>query len=236
MLRCENLNVFYGESHILRDISMEVQDGQVVCLMGRNGVGKTTLLKTIMGLLKPHTGHMYLHDQEVTKQSPDRRVAQGIAYVPQGRELFPHLTVEENLRLGFEARQSPKNQKTAELAYEEVYTLFPALPALLARPGGVLSGGEQQQVAIGRALLTEPKLLLLDEPTEGIQPSIVMEIEQIIEGFKDQRRFAILLVEQYFEFAARLADTFVLMAKGAVVASGPASELTEDQVKQHLVV
>lgn len=236
MLRCENLNVFYAESHILRDISIEVQEGQVVCLMGRNGVGKTTLLKTIMGLLKPHTGHIYLNDQEVTKQSPDRRVAHGIAYVPQGRELFPHLTVEENLRLGFEARQGPQDQKTAELAYEEIYTLFPALPALLARPGGVLSGGEQQQVAIGRALLTQPRLLLLDEPTEGIQPSIVMEIERVIEGFKSQRRFAILLVEQYLEFAARLADTFVLMAKGCVMASGPVSELTEEQVKQHLVV
>ncbi|MCY4613495.1 MAG: urea ABC transporter ATP-binding subunit UrtE [Nitrospira sp.] len=236
MLRCETLNVFYGESHILRDISLDVPDGRVVCLMGRNGVGKTTLLKTIMGLLQPQTGHVYLHNEDMTGQSPDRRVARGIAYVPQGRELFPHLTVEENLRLGLEARQGAKDQQTAELAYEEVYTLFPALPALLTRPGGVLSGGQQQQVAIARALLTQPKLLLLDEPTEGIQPSIVIEIERVIEGFKTQRRFAILLVEQYFEFASRLADTFVLMAKGAVVASGPVSELTEETVKQHLVV
>ena len=236
MLRCENLNVFYGESHILWDISMEVQEGQVVCLMGRNGVGKTTLLKTIMGLLKPHAGHIYLNDKEATKQSPDKRVTQGIAYVPQGREIFPHLTVEENLRLGFEARRGVKDEKTAKLAYDEIYTLFPGLPGLLSRPGGVLSGGEQQQVSIGRALLTQPKLLLLDEPTEGIQPSIVMEIEKVIEGFKNQRRFSILLVEQYFEFASRLADTFVLMSKGAVVASGPTTELTEEQVKQHLVV
>ncbi len=236
MLRCETLNVFYGESHILRDISLDVPEGQVVCLMGRNGVGKTTLLKTIMGLLKPRTGHVYLHHDDVTGESPDRRVARGVAYVPQGRELFPHLTVEENLRLGFEARQGAKNQQTAESAYDDVYTLFPALPALLARPGGVLSGGQQQQVAIARALLTQPKLLLLDEPTEGIQPSIVIEIERVIEGFKTQRRFAILLVEQYFEFASRLADTFVLMAKGAVVASGPVSELSEEAVKQHLVV
>ncbi len=236
MLRCEALNVFYGESHILRDISIDVPAGQVVCLMGRNGVGKTTLLKTIMGLLKPQTGHVYLHDEDVTGKSPDQRVGRGIAYVPQGRELFPHLTVEENLRLGFEARQAPQDSKTAESAYDEVYTLFPALPALLSRPGGVLSGGQQQQVAIARALLTQPKLLLLDEPTEGIQPSIVIDIERVIEGFKNQRRFAILLVEQYFEFAARLADTVVLMAKGAVVASGPVSELTEETVKQHLVV
>lgn len=236
MLRCENLNVFYGESHILRDISLDLLEGRLLCLMGRNGVGKTTLLKTIMGLLKPQTGHIFFNDQDVTKLSPDRRVARGMAYVPQGRELFPHLTVEENLRLGFEARQGPKDQKTTDLAYEEIFTLFPALPALLTRPGGVLSGGQQQQVAIGRALLTQPKLLLLDEPTEGIQPSIVMEIERVIEGFKTQRRFAILLVEQYFEFATRLADTFVLMAKGAVVAAGPAAQLTEEQVKQHLVV
>ncbi|MEC4681716.1 MAG: urea ABC transporter ATP-binding subunit UrtE [Nitrospirota bacterium] len=236
MLRCENLNVFYGESHILRDISVDVQEGQVVCLMGRNGVGKTTLLKTIMGLLKPRTGHIYLNDLKVTKQSPDRRAAQGIAYVPQGRELFPYLTVAENLQLGYEAGHGVKDKQTAERAFEEIYTLFPALPSLLSRPGGVLSGGEQQQVAIARALLTQPKLLLLDEPTEGIQPSIVMEIERVIEGFKNQRQFAILLVEQYFEFAARLADTFVLMAKGAVVASGPAAELTKEQVKQHLVV
>ncbi len=236
MLRCETLNVFYGESHILRDISLEVREGQVVCLMGRNGVGKTTLLKTIMGLLSPRTGRVYINDHDVTGHPPDRRVAQGIAYVPQGRELFPQLTVEENLRLGFEARQGPKDRKAAESAHEEIYAIFPALPALLARPGGVLSGGQQQQVAIGRALLTQPKLLLLDEPTEGIQPSIVMEIERVIADFKTQRRFAILLVEQYFDFAARLADTFTLMAKGAVVASGSAAELTEAQIKQHLTV
>lgn len=236
MLRCETLNVFYGESHILRDISLEVRDGQVVCLMGRNGVGKTTLLKTIMGLLTPRTGHVYINDHDITSSPPEQRVSRGLAYVPQGRELFSQLTVEENLRLGFEARQGPKDHKTAELAYEEIYTLFPDLPALLSRPGGVLSGGQQQQVSIGRALLTQPKLLLLDEPTEGIQPSIVIEIERVIEDFKKQRRFAILLVEQYFEFAVRLADDFVLMAKGAVVASGPAADLTEEQVRQHLVV
>ncbi len=236
MLQCKGLNVFYGESHILRDVSMDVQKGQVVCLMGRNGVGKTTLLKTIIGLLKPRTGLIAFNDKDVTGRSPDRRVAEGMAYVPQGRELFPHLTVAENLRLGFEARRGPQDQKSADLAYEEIYSIFPALPALLNRQGGVLSGGQQQQVAIGRALLTQPSLLLLDEPTEGIQPSIVMEIERVIEGFKNQRRFAMVLVEQYFEFAARLADAFVLMAKGAVVAAGPGNELTEEQVKRHLTV
>ncbi len=236
MLRCETLNVFYGESHILRDVSLHIGEGQVVCLMGRNGVGKTTLLKTIMGLLTPRTGHVYVNDEDLTGRPPYQRVAHGIAYVPQGRELFAQLTVGENLRLGFEARQGPKDHKTARLAYEEIYTIFPALPPLLDRPGGVLSGGQQQQVAIGRALLTQPRLLLLDEPTEGIQPSIVIEIERVIADFKKQRQFAILLVEQYFEFASRLADTFVLMDKGAVVASGPAANVTEEQIKQHLIV
>ncbi len=236
MLRCETLNVFYEESHILRDVSLDVREGQVVCLMGRNGVGKTTLLKTVMGLLTPRAGRVCVNGEDLTGRPPDQRVAHGVAYVPQGRELFPQLTVGENLRLGFEARQGPKDRKAAHAAYEEVYTIFPALPPLLARLGGVLSGGQQQQVAIGRALLSLPKLLLLDEPTEGIQPSIVIDIERVIADFKKQRRFAILLVEQYFEFAARLADTFTLMDKGAVVASGPAADITEEQIKQHLVV
>jgi len=236
MLQCEGLNVFYGESHILRNISVSVKEGEVVCLMGRNGVGKTTLLKTIMGLLRSTTGRIRINGQDMSQTSPDQRVAQGIAYVPQGREIFPYLTVEENLQLGFEARRGTQDDATAKVAFEEIYSIFPALPSLLARPGGVLSGGQQQQVAIGRALLAQPKLLVMDEPTEGLQPSIVHEIERVIEGFKTERRFAILLVEQYFAFAARLADAFVLMAKGAVVASGLAADLTEDQIKHHLVI
>ncbi|MBM4135139.1 MAG: ATP-binding cassette domain-containing protein, partial [Nitrospira sp.] len=160
----------------------------------------------------------------------------GLAYVPQGREIFPHLSVRENLHLGFEAAQGSVNGRSEQAALDEVFTLFPKLAVLLDRPGGVLSGGEQQQLAIGRALLAKPKLLLLDEPTEGIQPSIVEQIENVIEGFKAERRFAILLVEQYMEFAARLADTYVIMAKGAVVASGRAADLTEEQVKRHLIV
>lgn len=236
MLRCENLNVFYGESHILRNISFEVAEGQVVCLMGRNGVGKTTLLKTIMGLLKSTTGCIWLGGQDVSRQSPDQRVRRGVAYVPQGREIFPHLTVRENLQLGLEAREREGSPGLDSSAFDEVFSLFPSLRLLLNRPGGVLSGGEQQQLAIARALLSKPKLLLLDEPTEGIQPSIVMEIQRVIEGFKTEHRFAILLVEQYMEFAVRLADTYVLMTKGTVVASGPTSDLTEEQVKQHLIV
>ncbi len=236
MLKVNDLNVFYGESHILRNVSFEVGDGQVFCLMGRNGVGKTTVLKTIMGLLRSRTGNISFGNEEISRQSPEQRVGRGIVYVPQGREIFPYLTVRENLRLGFEASGRRWNPAKERSAFEEVFELFPKLATLVERAGGVLSGGEQQQLAIGRALLGRPKLLLLDEPTEGIQPSIVQAIERVIEGFKAQRRFAVLLVEQYFEFASRLADNFAVMSKGAVVASGPAAELTEDQVKQHLVV
>jgi len=236
MLRLDNLNVYYGESHILRNISFSIGPGEVVCLMGRNGVGKTTLLKTVMGVLHSRTGKVTFEQVDISKESPDRRVRRGIAYVPQGREIFPHLTVRENLRLGYEARPASDNHVSEDDALAEVFTLFPALTGMLNRPGGVLSGGEQQQLAIGRALLCKPKLILLDEPTEGIQPSIVGHIEDVIERFKKERRFAILLVEQYMEFAARVADHFVIMSKGAVVATGKASELSEDQVKQHLVV
>ncbi len=236
MLRLDSLNVFYGESHILRDVSLEVQSGQVLCLMGRNGVGKTTLLKSIMGLLRPRTGQIRFNDVDITREAPDRRVRRGLAYAPQGRDIFPHLTVRENLRLGLESSRRSNNRASEQSAFAEVFALFPKLSALLDRAGGVLSGGEQQQLAIARALLSEPQLLLLDEPTEGIQPSIVEQIERVIEGFKADRRFAILLVEQYMEFAVRLADTYVIMAKGAVVASGLTSELSEEQVKQHLIV
>ena len=166
----------------------------------------------------------------------DRRAKQGIAYVPQGREIIPHLTVRENLQLGFWARANKGNGATEKAAFEEVYRLFPKLTQILERPGGVLSGGEQQQLAIGRALLSDPKVLLLDEPTEGIQPSVVDQIEDVIIGFKSQRRFAILLVEQGLHFAARLADAYVIMAKGAVVAAGKANELSPEEVKRHLVV
>ncbi|HJU05798.1 MAG TPA: urea ABC transporter ATP-binding subunit UrtE [Nitrospiraceae bacterium] len=236
MLRLDNLNVYYGESHILRNVSFDVEPGHVLCVMGRNGVGKTTLLKTIMGLLRSRTGKVEFAGADISHEPPDRRVFRGLAYVPQGREIFPHLTVRENLRLGLEARPSTDRPVSEQAAFDEVFTLFPKLTVLLERPGGVLSGGEQQQLAIARALLTNPKLLLLDEPTEGIQPSIVDQIEEVIIGFKTQRRFAILLVEQGIQFAARLADRYVIMAKGAVVATGKTSELSAEQVKQHLVV
>lgn len=236
MLQLEKLNVYYGESHILRDVSFTMEPGQVACLMGRNGVGKTTTLKAVMGLLPARSGRIILGGADVTKESPDRRVKRGLAYVPQGREIIPHLTVRENLRLGFWARAASSNGAAEKSAFEEVFQLFPKLTQILERPGGVLSGGEQQQLAIGRALLSDPKVLLLDEPTEGIQPSVVDQIEDVIIGFKSQRRFAILLVEQGLHFAARLAEQYIVMAKGAVVAAGKSDELSAEMVKQHLTV
>ena len=236
MLQLEDVNVYYGESHILRNVSLAVEPGQVVCLMGRNGVGKTTTLKAIMGLLPTRSGLVKFDGVEIVKETTDRRAKRGLAYVPQGREILSHLTVYENLRLGYWARPRSTDGLSEKAAFEEVFTLFPKLTQILNRPGGVLSGGEQQQLAFGRALLSKPKVLLLDEPTEGIQPSIIDQIEDVIIGFKNARRFAILLVEQGLDFAARLADSYVIMAKGAVVATGKTSELSAEQVKQHLVV
>lgn len=236
MLQLNNINVYYGESHILRDVSFAIEAGQVACLMGRNGVGKTTTLKAIMGLLPVRSGKILLDGVDITKEATDRRARKGLAYVPQGREIIPHLTVRENLQLGFWARAKKGDGATEKAAFDEVYQLFPKLTQILERPGGVLSGGEQQQLAIGRAILSDPKVLLLDEPTEGIQPSVVDQIEDVIIGFKNSRRFAILLVEQGLHFAARLADAYVIMAKGAVVAAGKTGELSAEEVKRHLVV
>ncbi|HMU53717.1 MAG TPA: urea ABC transporter ATP-binding subunit UrtE [Nitrospira sp.] len=236
MLELSQINAYYGESHILRNVSFTVSPGEVACLMGRNGVGKTTTLKVITGLLAVRSGTLKFDGADVTKLPTDRRVRRGLAYVPQGREIIPHLTVRENLQLGFWARADAPGRGVEREAFEEVYQLFPKLAHILHRPGGVLSGGEQQQLAIGRALLSCPKLLLLDEPTEGIQPSVVDQIEDVIIRFKDSRRFAILLVEQGLHFAARLAEKYVVMAKGAVVAYGRSDELNADMVRQHLTV
>ena len=236
MLELKNVNAYYGESHILRNVSFTVEPGEVACLMGRNGVGKTTTLKAITGLLPVRSGQISFGGTDMTTLPTDRRARQGLAYVPQGREILPHLTVRQNLQLGFWARSDKPNGSVERAAFDEVYQLFPKLTQILGRPGGVLSGGEQQQLAIGRAILSNPKLLLLDEPTEGIQPSIVDQIEDVIIGFKQQRRFAILLVEQGLHFAARLAEKYVVMAKGAVVAAGKSDELSADMVKQHLTV
>jgi urea transport system ATP-binding protein len=229
MLRIDDLDVAYGESQILRGVSLRVAPGQVVCLMGRNGVGKTTLLKAVMGLLRPRGGVVAFDGTDVTRASPDQRARRGIGYVPQGREIFPHLTVAENLRVGLLGT----GQRTRAIP-EPVFDLFPKLRDLLPRQGGVLSGGEQQQLAIARVLVGEPKLLLLDEPTEGIQPSVIDQIEDAIARIK--KRVAILLVEQYLEFAWRLADAYAVMQKGSIVAAGPIRELRPDIVRRHLTV
>jgi urea transport system ATP-binding protein len=229
MLTVERLDVAYGGSQVVWGVDLSVGFGQVLCLMGRNGVGKTTLLKTVMGLLPARAGTITFDGADITRWSPDRRARAGIGYVPQGREIFPHLSVEENLRVA----QLGCGRGTG---MDDVLELFPALRRLLARKGGVLSGGEQQMLAIGRALLTRPKLLILDEPTEGIQPSIILEIEDAIGRIKTDLGLAVLLVEQYLDFAERLADAYVIMAKGAVVAAGATRDLRPEQVKQHLAV
>ncbi len=229
MLTVERLDVAYGGSQVLWGVDLRVAPGEVVCLMGRNGVGKTTLLKAVMGLQPVRGGRVTFGGADITRWSPDRRARAGIGYVPQGREIFPHLTVHENL-------------KVAQLgcgrtdSMDDVLDLFPALRRFLGRKGGVLSGGEQQMLAIGRALLMRPTLLILDEPTEGIQPSIILEIEEAIRRIRNEMGLAVLLVEQYLDFAERLADVYVIMAKGSVVAAGVTRDLHADQVKQHLAV
>jgi urea transport system ATP-binding protein len=229
MLSVEALDAGYGGSQILWNVDLTVPTGQVVCLMGRNGVGKTTLLKTIMGLLPARGGRIVFDGVDVTRWSTDRRARAGVGYVPQGREIFPHLTVEENLRMSLLGCGRARD-------LEEALALFPMLRRLLGRKGGVLSGGEQQMLAIGRALLTRPKLLMFDEPTEGIQPSIVLEIEEAIRRIRTEMGLAVLLVEQYLDFAERLADAYVIMAKGAVVAGGPTAQLRLETVRHHLAV
>jgi urea transport system ATP-binding protein len=234
MLEVRGLNVAYGESQVLWDVSLDVPAGSVVCLMGRNGVGKTTLLKTIMGLLPARSGQIRFDGTDLGGRRPEERAACGIGYVPQGREIFPNLTVQENLRMGLLGRTRNGHGSPGE-AQERVFELFPKLRALLGRKGGVLSGGEQQQLAIARVLLGRPKLLLMDEPTEGIQPSVIIQIEEAIERIKAQG-ISVLLVEQYLEFAWRLASAYAIMRKGTIVSTGATAELREDMVRQHLTV
>jgi urea transport system ATP-binding protein len=229
MLKVEKLSVAYGETLILRDVDLEVRPGQIVCLMGRNGVGKTTLLKSVMGLLPARAGRVLFLGRDVTRASPDVRARLGLGYVPQGREIFPHLTVLENLRVGMLA--NPERPRSVP---DFVFTYFPALKTMLDRKGGVLSGGQQQQLAIARALAARPKLLILDEPTEGIQPNIISLIGTVLESLKKTGDVAVLLVEQYFEFAARLADSYYVMEKGSIVLSGGAGDLDKERVKPFL--
>jgi urea transport system ATP-binding protein len=237
MLEIQGLNVFYGESQVLWDVSLAVPDGAVLCLMGRNGVGKTTLLKTVMGLLPARSGRIVFDGTDLTGRRPEERTARGIGYVPQGREIFPNLTVRENLRIGLLGARGGRgngNGGTREVL-DEVFDLFPRLKTLLGRKGGVLSGGEQQQLAIARVLLARPRLLLMDEPTEGIQPSVIIQIEEVIGRIK-ARGISVLLVEQYLEFAWRLADSYAIMRKGTIVSRGATADLRQDMVRHHLTV
>ena len=231
MLEVTGVNQFYGESHILWDISLSVPVGGCTCLMGRNGVGKTTLLKVIMGLLSVRSGEIQFADHKLTHAPAHRRARLGIGYVPQGREIFPQLSVEENLRLALGARRDKRKEIP-----ERIFRLFPVLKEMLRRRGGDLSGGQQQQLAIGRALALDPSLLILDEPTEGIQPNIVHEIGDIILRLNREEGLTVLLVEQKLPFARRVAQQFCILEKGRAVAAGPMGELSDTLVRQHLSV
>jgi urea transport system ATP-binding protein len=229
MLRVNSLSVGYGETQVLRGVSLEVGPGELVCLMGRNGVGKTTLLKSVMGLLRPRAGFVEFAGRDLTRASPDVRARAGIGYVPQGREIFPNLTVLENLQVGLLA--SPERPREVP---GQVFDYFPMLKTMLHRKGGVLSGGQQQQLAIARALVADPKLLVLDEPTEGIQPSIIELIGNVLEALRSAGRVAVLPVEQYFEFALELADRCYVMEKGAIVMQGRTGEIDTEALKPYL--
>jgi urea transport system ATP-binding protein len=232
MLHISDLNVYYGESHILRNVDLNINAGEMVCLIGRNGVGKTTLLKTLMGILKPRAGVINYEQQNLINKTSDQRARLGLGYVPQGRDIIPRLTVKENLTLGLEAL--PTKRKNATIP-EEIFDLFPVLKTMLSRMGGDLSGGQQQQLAIARALVGEPKLLILDEPTEGIQPSIILEIEAAVRRIVASKGIAVLLVEQHLHFV-RQADRYYAMQKGGIVASGFTSELSQEVIQRFLSV
>jgi len=231
MLNIEKLNQFYGESHTLWDVDLDIEAGSCTCLMGRNGVGKTTLLKTIMGLLPSQSGTIAFDDTNITSERAEQRAYRGIGFVPQGREIFAALTVEENLRIGLPARKD----RSREIP-ERIFELFPVLKQMLRRRGGDLSGGQQQQLAIGRALAIEPRILLLDEPTEGIQPNIVREIGDIIMRLNREENITVLLVEQKLPFARRVGDRFCIMDKGHSVATGTMAELNEELIQNYLTV
>ena len=231
MLKVEAINLYYGASHTLRGVSVEASLGKVTCLMGRNGVGKTRLLRAILGLQPIRDGRIEWEGQDIARLPTHERARRGIAYVPQGREIFPRLTVKENLETGF--APLPRSQRSIP---GEIFELFPVLKSMLGRRGGDLSGGQQQQLAIARALVTRPRLLILDEPTEGIQPSIIKDIERVIRLLAQRGDMAILLVEQYFDFAKALADRFAVMDRGEVVLVGEAATMVESDVRRHLTV
>lgn len=231
MLKIDDVSVSYGKSQVVYNVSFQIEDQEKLVILGRNGVGKTTLLKSIIGLLGTTTGSIYLDDQDVTKMRPYERSRAGIAYVPQGREIIPQLTVKENLELGALAHPVDYEKKS-----EEIFEYFPVLPMHLNRKGGVLSGGQQQQLAIARALMSDPKILILDEPTEGIQPNIVSEIANILTRYHEEKKVPIIVVEQNLHFARKLGDRFLIIQKGAVVSQGGIGELTDEVSRKYLSV
>jgi urea transport system ATP-binding protein len=232
VLNVTQLNQYYGSSHILRNVSLQVAKGSCTAIMGRNGVGKTTLLKCLMGVVSIKSGSIGFEDREIGTLLPYERVRLGIGYVPQGRDIFGRLTVEENLIMGLATGTGSKLRDVPERVFE----LFPVLKQMLKRRGGDLSGGQQQQLAIARALVSNPKLLILDEPTEGIQPSIIKDIERVIARLTQEAQIAILLVEQYFDFAKALADQYVILRRGEVVKQGLGKDMDEQELRAYLTV
>ena len=231
MLNLSNISASYDGSRVLRGVNLDIPERSLVCLMGRNGVGKTTLLKSVFGLVKIETGTVALSGQDLQGLAPDQRARLGLGYVPQGRDIFPHLTVWENLKISLVVHGAKANGQV-----DRVLELFPILKEMLGRKGGVLSGGQQQQLAIARALLTDPKVLILDEPTEGIQPNIIDQIGETLLKIKSEGKISILLVEQYLEFCLNVGDHFSIMDRGKIVAAGPINQLSEDLVRTHLTV
>jgi urea transport system ATP-binding protein len=226
MLEVSNIQQYYGGSHILRDVSLKTQMGKVTVLLGRNGVGKTTLLKSLMGLIPIRSGSIQFNGVDLSRATPYERARAGIGYVPQGREIFARLSVEDNLRMGLAYKSA------SEPIPDELFELFPVLRQMLGRRGGDLSGGQQQQLAIARALAAGPKLLILDEPTEGIQPSIIKDIGRVIRMLADRGDMAILLVEQYYDFAEELADDYLVMERGQFIAQGLGSQMQQNGVRK----
>jgi len=231
MLTVENVDLYYGASQAVRDVGFSAKAGEVTCILGRNGVGKTSILRAVMGIERIERGRVVLDGDDITRRPTYDRARAGIAYVPQGRDIFARLTVEENLQTGFDTLKRGDRGVP-----EQLFEYFPVLRDMRARRGGDLSGGQQQQLAIARALVTRPKVLLLDEPTEGIQPSIIKLIQRVIETLREKGDMAVVLVEQYFDFAHALADRIVVMDRGAVILEGARDELDEADVRRHLTI